>query len=169
MRKIILFIATSLDGFIAGPNGEIDWLFDDGDYGYSHFYDSIDTTLMGNETYKQVLTFGDFPYKEKENFVFTRNEKLNDNQFNKYISADISGFVKNLKNKKGKDIWLIGGGQINSIILNEDLIDEMIISIHPVLLGNGIPIFSKNAKQKTFRLTNYKQYTSGLTQVSYKK
>lgn len=169
MCKVILYIATSLDGYLAGPNHELDWLYHDADYGYTEFYDSIDITLMGNETYRQVLTFGDFPYKEKENFVFTRNTGLKDDKNVKYISADIPEFVEKLKNDNGKDIWLIGGGQINSLLLKEDLIDEIINSVHPLLLGKGIPLFPGTENLKSFRMTKYKEYPSGLAQLYYAK
>ena len=169
MRKVKLFIATTLDGYIAGLNGEIDWLFDDADYGYKEFYASIDTMLMGNSTYKQVLTFGEFPHNDKENFVFTRNINQKNDKNVTYISKDIGAFVADLKMKSGKDIWLVGGGEINSILLSEDLIDEMIISIHPILLGAGIPLFKGPIEIKRFKLIEYKTFPSGLTQVTYAK
>jgi len=168
MRKIILYIATSLDGYIAGLNHDLNWLFDDADYGYSAFYNSISTTLMGNETYRLVLTFGEFPYKDKENFVFTRNRKIKDDQNVAFISADIIDFVKKLKNKKDKAIWLIGGGEINTLLLKENLIDEMIISVHPVILGNGIPLFRDVGDSKQFEMKSFKEYKSGLVQLTYK-
>jgi len=169
MRKVILYIATSLDGYIAGPNHELDWLFHDNDYGYTEFYNSVDTTLMGNETYKQILTFGDFPYKGKENFVFTRNPNLQDDNNVKYIAGHISEFVKKIKKENGKNIWLIGGGQINSLLLKENLIDEIIISIHPLLLGDGISLFPGIENPKLFKMTDYKDFPSGLVQIQYEK
>lgn len=164
-----MFIATSLDGYIAGTYGEIDWLFDDADYGYKEFYASIDTMLMGNSTYKQVLTFGDFPHRDKEIFVFTKDINQKNDKNVSYISNDISTFVANLKMKTGKDIWLVGGSEINSILLSNDLIDEMIISIHPLLLGAGISLFKGPIEIKRFKLIEYKTFPGGLTQVTYAK
>lgn len=169
MRKIKLFIATSLDGYIAGPKEEIDWLFDNGDYGYKKFYNSIDTTLMGHKTYKTALSFETHPYKGKKNYVFTKSKQTSHDENAEFVSGDIAGFVRNLKSQKGKDIWLVGGGQINAILLNEGLIDEMIISIHPVILGAGIPLFSGVARQKKFKMTTIKKFPGGLTQITYKK
>ena len=99
MRKLKLFIATSLDGYIAGPKGEIDWLEAGGntDYGYSVFYDSIDTTLMGYATYKLTLTFPRFPYPDKTNYVFTRGRLPPDTDHVRLVSGDIAAFVRSLK------------------------------------------------------------------------
>lgn len=169
MRKVILYTASSLDGYIAGPNHDLDWLFDDDDYGYSHFYDSIGITLMGNETYRQVLTFGDFPYKDKENYVFTRNPGLKNNTHVQFMSSGISAFVGEKKNEKGKDIWLIGGGQINALLLKDNLIDQIILSVHPIILGNGIPLFPGLKEPQKFQMVDHKNYNSGLVQITYKK
>ena len=159
----------SLDGYIAGSDHNLDWLFDNDNYGYIPFYKSISTTLMGNGTYRLVLSFGEFPYKDKENFVFTRNAaKQNDHNVS-FISGDIIDFVKKLKNRKDKDIWLIGGSEINTLFLKEDLIDEMIISIHPVILGKGIPLFRDIGHSRQFEIINFKEYKSGLIQITYKR
>ncbi|MEM6842767.1 MAG: dihydrofolate reductase family protein [Bacteroidota bacterium] len=141
MRKIILYSAMSLDGFIARPDGEIDWLFDDQDYGYSEFLQRIDTTLMGNRTYQQILTFGDFPYTDKTNYVFTRSVTVQDDGRVQFVYSDLVNLVTELKQQLGRDIWLIGGRQINTVLLNAELIDEMILSVHPTVLGSGVPLF----------------------------
>ena len=118
---------------------------------------------------KGILTFADFPYKEKKNFVFTRNSDLKDDENVKYVSTHITEFVKKLKNENGKGIWLIGGGQINSLLLKEDLIDEIINSVHPVVLGKGIPLFPGIEKPKLFNMKDFKDYPSGLVQIYYAK
>ena len=168
MRKIILYIATSLDNYIARKNGSVDWLFHDQDYGYKEFYNSIDTIIMGNNTYTQILEFGDFPYKEKTNFVFTRNKTLLKTKYVRFISQDIKSFMVKLKEIKGKNIWLVGGSQINTLCLNNSLIDEMIIFIHPIILGEGIPLFSEKYNQNTLKLIETKEFSSGLVQLSYR-
>ena len=100
MRKIILFIATSLDGYIARENGDIDWLFTEGEYGYNEFYDSIDTVLMGGKTYRQALTFGDeFPYATKQAYVFTRDVNHKSNEEVAFIHHDMLDFAQDLKRK----------------------------------------------------------------------
>jgi dihydrofolate reductase len=168
MSKVILFIATSLDGYIAGKDGDTDWLFTDGDFGYTDFYNSIGTTLMGHNTYKFLLQLDYFPYNDKKNFVFTNNERKPDHNPVTFITGDVSEFVRILKQEEQKNIWLIGGSQINSILLNTDLIDEMIISIHPVILGQGIPLFKdKNLNNKPFKLIRSKTFDGGLVQLTY--
>ena len=167
MRKVILFIATSLDGFIARKDGTIDWLFTDDDYGYKEFYGSIDTTLTGGVTYRGTRTFGEFPYPGKTSFVFSRKPPVNDRNPVNFISSDVAEFVRRLKLKTGKDIWLVGGGQINTILLNAKLIDKMVISVHPVILGEGIALFGERPRESFFELTDHKAYTSGLMQLTY--
>lgn len=172
MRKIILYSASSLDFFIARKNGEVDWLFVEGDdegedYGYAEFFSSIDTTLMGNKTYQQVLGFGDFPYSEKENYVFTKNKELQKDENVNFVSEKPIDFIRDLKNMKEKDIWLIGGGKINQILLENNLIDEIILSVHPIILGDGIALFDNSLKEIPIKLIQTKNYKSGLVKLHY--
>lgn len=168
MRKVILFIATSIDGYIAGKNNEIDWLFTDGDYGFESFYDSIDTTLSGFNTYKVSLTFESFPYPGKKNFIFSRQHTHSDNNPVTFIKDNPNEFVKILKKQHGKNIWLVGGSQINTLLLNDLLIDEVIISIHPIILGSGIPLFAQTKTRADYKLVSSQHFKSGLVQLHYK-
>jgi dihydrofolate reductase len=168
MRKIKLYIASSLDGYIAGEGGNIDWLFTDEDYGYAKFYDSIDTILIGRKTYDQSLKFDEYPYKGKKVYVLTRRiEDKKNTRYVEYIDVDIPNFVRHLLKLGGKDIWLLGGGEIVSILLNADLVDEIILSIHPVILGRGIPLFSNMKKRVYLQLLESKPFGSGLVQLCY--
>ena len=168
MRKIKLYIASSLDSYIAGEGGNIDWLFSDEDYGYAKFYDSIDTILVGRKTYDQSLKFDEYPYKGKKVYVFTRRiEEKKNTRYVEYINVDIPNFVRHLLKLVGKDIWLLGGGEIVSIFLNADLVDEIILSIHPVILGRGIPLFSNIKKRVNLQLLESKPFGSGLVQLCY--
>ena len=165
-RKIILYTASSLDGFIAGPGGSLDWLENTGekkdeaqDYGYQDFLDTIDTTLMGYNTYRAVLGFDiPFPYPDKTNFVFSRDHRHEDKNPVHFVREDPAAFTARLKEQPGKDIWLIGGGQISALMLNADLIDEIILSLIPAALGKGIPLFSPEAEYRRFRLHSVKDY-----------
>jgi dihydrofolate reductase len=167
MRKVKLFIATSLDGFIADKNGGIDWLFTDQDYGYADFYASIDTTLTGYKTYEDLLGFGEFPYPGKTNYVFSRHHQKADDNPVTFISDDIAAFVQHLKQQPGQDIWLVGGGQINEVLLQAGLIEELIVSIHPTILGEGRPLFAGRTQRQDLQLMGSKTFETGLVQLIY--
>lgn len=166
MRKLILFIASSLDGYIAREDGGIDWLFSDADYGYSEFYRSTDTVIMGRKTYDQLLGFDEYPYKGKKAHVFTREKRSGDGRVD-FVSSDVASFVRKLKRRKGRDIWLVGGADIVSILLNAGLVDRIILSIHPAVLGRGIPLFKELTREVKMKLTQTISYPSGLVQLHY--
>ena len=176
MRKIILYIAASVDGYIARSDGSIDWLEDESytikgeDFGYSQFIKPVDATLMGNSTYKGILGFDmPFPYPDKENYVFSRSaHNQQDTEFVKFVREDAVAFVKNLKQQQGGNIWLIGGGQLNTLFLNEGLLDEIILTYIPVILGNGIPLFAAGAHEKKLSVLESKSFENGFVQVRYK-
>lgn len=171
--KIILYIATTLDGFIARKDGSIDFLklFENigEDYGYNEFYKNIDVIVMGRKTYEQVLTFEEFPYKNKECFVFTRDKKMSNNNINNnivFINEDIKEFVRRFENK---NLWLVRGSEIIKEFLKFNIIDEFIITIIPILLGDGIPLFNKVFNEIKLDLIHTRRYNNGLIQLSYKK
>lgn len=170
MRKVKLFIASSLDCYIAREDGGTDWLYTDADYGYAKFYDSIDTIIVGRKSYDQSLTFKEYPYKGKKVYVFSRKKerKNNNEQDVEYIDTNIQDFVTSLTQSIGKDIWLLGGGEIVSVLLNAGLVDEIILSIHPIILGTGIPLLRNIQKEVNLKLENSLSFESGLTQLSYK-
>ena len=157
MRKIILYIASSLDGFIARENGDIDWLPENTSSGYDEFYKTIDTVVMGKKTYEQVLTFGEYPYKDKKSYVFTRkNDQTKDG--NTEFVSDIDKFVKENISNSGKNIWLVGGAEIISPFLNRGFVDEIILSIIPIVLGKGIPLFKNIQKEIKLELIKTTEY-----------
>ena len=168
MKKLRLYIATTLDSYIAGPQGEIDWLDSAGagdlDYGYHEFYASVDTTVMGNTTYALTLTVDRFPYPETTNYVFTRGTPGSNTSHVRFISGNIAAFVRSLKEEPGKDIWLIGGGQVNTVMLNAGLIDEIILTVFPLVLGKGIPLFAPGAATTSFKTVSCETYGTGLIQ-----
>lgn len=167
MRKVVLNLAVTLDGYIAGPNGEYDWCLTDDDYGMTDFLKSVDTTLMGGRSYREIIKFGP-PYPEFTNYVFTRTEKNEPHNNIVFVSGDIPEFVRSLKHKKGKNIWLFGGSEIIHPLIEEDLVDEMMLAIHPLLLGGGLPLFKKLSDRKPFQLSDTITYPSGLVQLIYK-
>ncbi len=171
MRKIILSIAVSIDGFIADELGGIKWLAPyentGEDYGYKHFLASVDTLLIGRKTYEQTLTFGEWPYPKKRVYVFTREMKKNLNE-GIIFSDHPEKIARDLKTKKGKDIWLVGGSEIIALLREGELIDEMIIVFIPELLGKGIPLFKQGTKQAHLNLVDLKKYDNGIVQGHYK-
>lgn len=176
MRKIILNTAVSLDNYIARPDGSVDWLNDpdyelpDEDYGLGAFYKSIDTTLMGNNTYQEILGFDvPFPYPDTANYVFTRSNEHRDTEYVRFINEDPVSFVKELRKGTGKDIWLVGGGQLNALLLENNLIDLLILTLIPCILGQGIPLFYQVKNDMVFDLVSTKEFSSGLVQVTLKR
>ncbi len=167
MRKVVLFIASSLDGYIARPSGDIDWLFTDQDYGYSEFFASVDTVLLGRKTYEQVLTFGEYPYEGVKSYVFTKNPLFQAENNVELVTEDTRKFIDNLRQADGKNIWLVGGSQLTYDFMNHNLVDELILSIHPIVLGEGIPLFANPTTPQSLHLTNCQTYSSGLVQLSY--
>lgn len=115
------------------------------------------------------MGFGiDFPYRDKRNYVFTRNPELSEDENVKYISHDTVSFVNDIKSDKGGDIWLIGGGEVNSMLLNEKLIDELIVFIIPVVLGDGIPLFCFIPIIAKLELIRSNTYSNGVVEMNYK-
>ena len=172
MRNVQLYIAASIDGYIARTDGGIDWLSmvdkKGEDYGYNAFIASVDTTLMGRKTYDDVRWFdGPFPYPGLKNYVFSRKAQPDDGNPVSHINEDPAAFVKKLKARPGGNIWLIGGGQLNTVLLNAGLIDEMILSVIPILLGDGIPLFGGQPKETKWRLTKQEAFDTGLVQMNY--
>lgn len=169
MRKVILFIATSLDGYIAREDGGIDWLFADQDYGYKAFYAGIDTVLMGRKTYELSLSFGEYPYPGTEGYVLSRTRAGQSDAHVRYVSGELATFVRELKKRAGKDIWLVGGADVVHECMRHDLIDEFVISIHPIVLGAGIPLFRAPSPTRELVLEGCRTFDSGLAQLTYRR
>ena len=169
MRKVILGVAVSLDGFIEGPNGEYDWCFTDQDYGLSDFFKRVDTVFIGRKTYEMTLTMGDnansgFP-KLKEYIFSTTLDKVKDGA--SLIKSNTKIEVENIKKQKGKDIWLFGGAGLTTSLINLGLVDEISLAVHPVLLGNGKPLFNNINGRIKLTLANTKTYSTGLVSLTY--
>jgi dihydrofolate reductase len=169
MRKIIYFVAISLDGYIASKDGSVDWLFTDGDYGTTAFMKTIDTIFMGRKTYEQAVGFGLEYFKGKKIYVFTKSKKLKATNGCEIINEDAISFVKRLIRKKGENIWLMGGGEIASTFQKNNLIDEYSLFVHPIVLGKGIPLFKDLPKVSTLRLKSHNKFDSGLVRINYSK
>ena len=167
MRKVVVFIATSLDGYIAGPAGEIGWLFHDQDYGYAEFYEGVEYIVMGRKTYETALSFEEWPHPGKRTFVFTRTGGAKGRPDVSFVDEDVRSLVNRLKPGDGGHIWLVGGSELIGAFLEADLLDELVVSIHPVLLGSGIPLVRGASFSKSYRLKSVQEYETGLVQLAY--
>jgi dihydrofolate reductase len=168
MRKLILGLAVSLDNYIEGPNGEYDWCFTDQDYGMKDFLQRLDALFVGRKTYEMSLGMGDggagFP-KLKEYVFSTTLNKVKEGAI--LIDRDIEKRVTEIKEQKGKDIWLFGGASLTSSLMNLGLVDEIFLALHPVILGKGKPLFSNIKNRMQLTLTDTKTYSSGLVSLTY--
>jgi dihydrofolate reductase len=168
MRPLVCFIATSLDGYIAGPAGEIDWLFTDQDYGYTRFYANVDTVVMGRKTYDLCLTFAEYPYPRIPNYVWSHTRRGTDEHAT-FVSGDIVELLKGLKNKEGKTILLVGGSVLVGEAIEHDLLDELIVSVHPIVLGDGVPLFLRGLPKTQFQFIKSEPFNTGLVQLTYRR
>lgn len=170
--KIILYIATSLDGFIADENGGIDWLphpeNDELDeFGYKKLLNSISTIIMGSKSYEQILTFGDWEWKDKQTYVFTTRELSTSKNNVDFIQKSPKEFIDDLKKKElNQNIWLLGGAELIYSFAIEQLIDECIITLIPKTLKSGIKL---ELAFDDFVLTNTKECSMGIVQNFYIK
>ncbi len=173
MRKIKLYIAISLNGKIAKSDGSVEWLENMPNpekisYGFDELYQSIDTTLQGYKTYELILNRGiEIPSTDKRNLVLTGKQDIENTQYIEFIKKDHVDFIRQLKKEKGKDIWLIGGGKTNTLLFNENLIDEMQVFVMPVIIPGGINLFEHIPKEKMLHLIETKTYSTGAVELKY--
>lgn len=173
MRKLSLFIATSLDGYIAKPNGNLEFLKavekEGEDYGYDEFTAKIDTIIVGRKTYDIVLNeIGHSHYDngQRDVYVITRTLRPSVGRTTFY-SGNLTELVQRLKSENGKNIYCDGGAEIINDLLQNDLIDEYIISLIPILLGEGIRLFKDGRPEQLLEFVNVKNFDTGLTQFQY--
>lgn len=177
MKKIILDLAVTLDGFIEGPNGEIDWCIMDDDMDFDGFLAGIDTIFYGRVSYD---AWGNFQpdskasaaeqmlwktVHEKHKFVFSSQSRPDDKAT--FIGTDITGKVAEIKKKGGKDIWLYGGAGLIKTFIRSGLIDIYRISVHPIALGSGKPLFEELKERLALRLLKTNTFRSGVVQLIY--
>ncbi|WP_375559508.1 dihydrofolate reductase family protein [Bernardetia sp. OM2101] len=175
-RKVILFISMSLDGFIATKEDDISWLSmvekEGEDYGYDELQSKVDTYIVGSNTYQTILklTNGIFPQAEMYDcYVITRQEITNEGRITFY-NGDIEKLIQKLKKEDGKDIYCDGGGQIVKLLQEKNLIDEYVISIIPILLGDGKRLFIGDIEKRiSLKLEEAKSFDTGLVQIRYRK
>ena len=173
MRKLVLQLAVSLDGFIEGPNGEYDWCFTDQDYGMTAFFERIDSVFYGRKSYELILSMAasvegtgmpDFP-KLREYVFSTTLKEVKPGVI--LINGDIETEVQRIKNEPGKDIWLFGGASLTASLMKLGLVDEIALAVHPIILGSGKPLFGQLTERIPLALADTKTYSSGLVSLTY--
>ncbi|HYH16202.1 MAG TPA: dihydrofolate reductase family protein [Flavisolibacter sp.] len=173
MRKVIVYIACSVDGFIAKPNDDLSFLSlveqEGEDYGYSAFIETVDTVILGRKTYDWVMKqVPVFPHADKETYVVTRTERLSTGN-TQFYTGNVKALVNQLKSKPGKNIFVDGGAALIHSLLKDQLIDEFYISLIPVLLGEGVRLFKNDFTEQTLELVAVKHFKKGLVQLHYKR
>jgi dihydrofolate reductase len=175
-RKIVVYIATSADGYIARPDGDVEWLNRRArlDYGMSKFYPTIDTILWGRKTYDWLLNY----YKEKgktkglfdtkvANYVFSRKPPKKPAPGVTFVTEPIKTFAQRLRTTPGKQIWMMGGGGLIASFLDVGEIDEFDIHVIPVFIGEGIPLIAPRHRDVALRLLSHKKYRDGVVRLRY--
>ena len=172
MRKISLFIAMSLDGYIADSKGNVEWLQGHGDGEdidtYSEFIKDIDTILMGWNTYHQIVTElspNEWIYRDFITYVITHNEHTSSDKI-RFVNRDPADLIKSFKNENGRDIWICGGADLVQQLVNQDLIDRYYITVIPTLLGSGIRLFENAEHEIKLKLLNTRSY-NGMIDLNY--
>ncbi len=171
MRKLILYIACSVDGYIATKENNIDFLNivakDGEDYGYTNFIETVDTVIVGRKTYDKVLSMGyEFPHVNKDTYILSRTPKEAIGNL-KFYNGDLKELIDRLKSTEGGTIFCDGGAEIVNLLLELKAFDELYISYIPCLLGEGIRLFREGIPYQNLKLINSKSYDTGLLQVHY--
>ncbi len=170
MRKVIVYIATSADGYIARKDGDVSWLDrprPKGNYGMAAFYKSVDTVIMGRKTYDIALKFGQESYPGKKNYIFSRTRRRNQSPNVEFVNETVGDFATGLRNDKGKNIWLVGGGGLVASFLDAGHIDEFIIHVIPIFIGKGIPLIQPRHRSVSLTLRSSQAYSDGVVRLHY--
>lgn len=171
-RKVQLYIAASLDGYIAGPGGDMSYLdivaAEGEDYGYSEFISDVDTVIMGRKTYEWVMTqVEELPHADKKTYIITRSSRPPEGK-TEFYNGSLTGLVTRLKSTDGKNIFVDGGAEIVNQLLAAGLIDEIFISVIPVLLAGGTRLFNDGIPHTKLDYISSRHFDSGLVQLNYK-
>ena len=170
MRKIVYGVGTSLDGYIARLDGSVDFLhLKRSNYSMAPFFKTIDLGLMGRKTYEAGVRMngGKFESYGLRCFIFSRSLPEGERDGATFVRDEPRRLMEELRKEKGKNIWLLGGGDLAQKFLKDDLVDELYLGIVPVLIGEGIPSFAAGFPQREFRLTENMTYSGGLIAVKY--
>jgi dihydrofolate reductase len=172
-RKVIVHIATSADGYIARSDGDLEWLTSrpkpKGFYGIATFMQSIDTLILGRKTYEAGLRLGGKFDSGRRTIVFSRQAPLADAPAGvEFVNQPIAAFVRQLREQPGKDIWLMGGGDLIAAFLDHRAIDEFVITMTPVFIGEGIPLIARRHRHLPLELLSTRSFEDGVVQLHYR-
>jgi dihydrofolate reductase len=172
-RKVIVHIGTSADGYIARPDGDLEWLTSrpapKGFYGMDAFMKTVDTKVLGRKTYDISLRLGAKFDPNNPTIVFSRHPPTADIPSGvEFVSDAIGPYVSRLREQTGKDIWLMGGGEIIASFLDAQAIDEFVISVAPVFIGEGIPLIARRHRHAPLELQSVERFEDGLVQLHYR-
>lgn len=168
MRRVRYRVATSLDGYIAGPNGEIDWIVHDPNLDFASVYSGFDTVLLGRRTYELTRQPGAPPWPAGWRvYVFSRTLNPTDHPAVTVVSIDVGRTVAELRTQSGRDIWLFGGGNLFASLLAADLVDQVEVALMPVLLGQGIPLLGAGAPRTRLTLARSDSSNVGVVNLAY--
>ena len=170
-RRIVVYVATSADGFIARKDGSVDWLQrprPKGNYDWNVFYGSIDTCLLGRKTYDFSVRHGmPEPCAGKKNYVFSRTLQQAAGPRVIVVHEDVAGFAERLRKEKGKDVWLMGGAELVAAFLDCGQVDEFIIHVIPKMIGEGIPLLDPRHRDLSLKLLATKKFPDGVVRLHY--
>ena len=164
---LILYMATTLDGKISGDAGDVDWCFTDQDYGFTDFVASIDAILMGGRSYDQVLSFGEWPWSDLPVYVYSRRDRKAPAPSVQFVKDSPANIMATLP-PAVKRIWLFGGAELNTECFAAGLVDEVVVAVHPVILGRGIPLANDLPKTVQLEYESHQAYDSGLVMTHYR-
>ena len=170
-RKIIVNIATSADGYIARADGSLDWLTSrpapKGFYGLPKFSRSVDAKILGRKTFEVSLKLGARFSAQDVHYVFSRRPPASTPAGVQFVTEPIGDFVAHLRQQPGRNIWMMGGGDIIGSFLDQDAIDEFILSVVPTFIGEGIPLIAPGHREVPLKLLSSQEYPDGVVQLHY--